>query len=99
MDGPSDRMGYLYGRNGYLEVRNCNNPEQVILYDGNHAPVRSYPIPKQISGYEYEIEECRRCLEEKLCETPFVSHQVTLEVMKMMDQMRQEMGIVYPFEK
>jgi len=99
MDGPSDRSGYVYGSKGYLEVINCNNPEQLNVYDINHQLLKSYPIPPQISGYEYEIEECRRCLEQKLEQTPFVSHKVTLEVMTMMDAMRKEMGIVYPFEK
>ena len=83
MDGPSDRSGYVYGSKGYLEVINCNNPEQLNVYDINHQLLKSYPIPPQISGYEYEIEECRRCLEQKLEQTPFVSHKVTLEVMTM----------------
>lgn len=99
MDGPSDRTGYVYGSKGYLEVTNCNNPERLTVYDLSHKPIKSYPIPQQISGYEYEIEECRRCLTQNLCETPFVSHSVSLDVMAMMDEMRQQMGIVYPFEK
>jgi predicted dehydrogenase len=99
MDGPSDRNGYVYGSKGYLEVTNCNNPERLTVYNANHEIIQSYPLPKQISGYEYEIEECRRCLKQNLCESPFVPHHVSVEVMQMMDEMRKQMGIVYPFEK
>lgn len=99
MMGPSDRNGMIYGSKGYIEVINCNNPEQINIYDANHVLQNSLKVPPQISGYEYEIEECARCLKEKAIESPLIPHRTSLEVMEMMDEMRQQMGIVYPFEK
>ena len=99
MMGPSDRNGMIYGPTGYIEVINCNNPERINVYDANHSLTRSLGVPPQISGYEYEIEECARCLKEKALESPFIPHKTSLEVMEMMDEMRKQMGIVYPFEK
>jgi predicted dehydrogenase len=99
MDGPSDRTGFVYGSKGYLEITNINNPEKIQVFNANHEGVATYSVPKQISGYEYEILECQACLKQGLLEPPSMPHQTTLEVMRMMDAMRQEMGIVYPFEK
>jgi predicted dehydrogenase len=99
MAGPSDRNGYVYGSKGYLEVINCNNPERLDVYDANHALVKSVPISEEINGYEYQIKECDRCLKKHLLESPFVPHQTTIDVMDIMDGMRKQMGIVYPFEK
>jgi predicted dehydrogenase len=99
MMGPSDRNGMIYGSQGYIEVINCNNPERINIYDASHTLKRSLGVPPQISGYEYEIEECARCLKEKAIESPFIPHKTSLKVMEMMDEMRRQMGIIYPFEK
>jgi predicted dehydrogenase len=99
MAGPSDRNAYVYGSKGYLEVINCNNPECLNVYDANHALLQAIPVPKGISGYEYEVAECERCLTHGEIESPFVPHKTSIEVMKIMDEMRRQMGIIYPFEK
>lgn len=99
MDGPSDRKGLIYGPKGYLETSNINNPEKISLYNSDHQCVKEYGVPPQINGYEYELLECQKCLEQGRLEPPSMPHKTTLEVMRMLDWMRQEMGIVYPFEK
>jgi Predicted dehydrogenases and related proteins len=98
MLGPSDRNGYVYGSKGYLEIINCNNPERLNVYDASHTLLKSVPIVEEINGYEYEIKECARCLKEHVIESPFIPHETTIKVMAIMDKMRRQMGIVYPFE-
>jgi predicted dehydrogenase len=99
MLGPADRNGHIYGDQGYIEVINCNNPERIDVYNANHELIRSLGVPSQISGYEYEILECARCLKEGLIESPAIPHKTTIDVMSIMDRMRQQMGIIYPFER
>lgn len=95
---PTGRMGYIYGEEGYLAVTNINNPERIIRYDRDHRPVEEYPIPQQISGYEYEVEACRTALAEGALACPQMTHAQTLAVMALMDTIRAQWGMQYPFE-
>ena len=58
----SDRRGMIYGDRGYIEVENINNCQGFKVYDTNYQLVKEYPVPPQISGYEYEVEACKKAL-------------------------------------
>lgn len=96
---PSARMGYIYGETGYLAVTNINNPEKIELFNKNHELVKSYEVPKQVSGYEYEVISCLMAMKsgKKCC--PEMLHQETLDVMSVMDKLRAQWNIRFPFEK
>ncbi|MEU7903171.1 Gfo/Idh/MocA family oxidoreductase [Actinoplanes sp. NPDC049118] len=53
----------------------------------------SYPFPG--NGYQYEAEEVQRCLAAGLLESPLMPHATTLEIMNLMDTIREEIGVVY----
>lgn len=95
----NDRQGIINGTEGYIRVDNVNCPEQVDVYR-NYELVASYPKPADmITGYEYQVFECRRCIEAGLLESPLMPHAETLSIMKQMDSLRQEWGVVYPHDK
>ena len=95
-----DRRGMIYGTTGYLEVDNVNNPRTVTLYSDvdNYAHGTAYPVPEQITGYEYEVESCLEALVNGRIECPEMPHAETLRIMRLMDQLRSDWGIRYPFE-
>lgn len=95
----SDRQGIIYGTKGFLVVENINNFESIKVYDTNRSVVETHMQPKQISGYEYEIEACRTAIENGWTECPQMPHKTTLSVMNVMDELRRQWGIRYPFEK
>lgn len=94
----TDRMGYIYGEKGYLAVTNINNPEKIELYDSNHVLIEKFEIPKQITGYEYEILSCYKALKEGKKECPEIPHEITKKVMQVMDTIRKQWNMKYPFE-
>jgi predicted dehydrogenase len=47
-------------------------------------------------GYQYEAEEVQRCLGAGLPESPLMPHTTTLEIMSLMDAVRDDVGVVYP---
>lgn len=96
---PSDRMGYIYGENGYLAVTNINNPEKIERFDKDHKLIESYPLPKQVTGYEYQVIECLESIKQGKTSCPSISHQETIEIMQIMDKLRKTWGIIYPQEK
>ena len=94
-----NRLGVIYGDKGYLEAHNINNCEEIRLYDLDHQLVEIVQIPEQINGYEYEVLACVQAIKEGKIECPQMPHEETLWVMRLMDRIRKDWGMVYPFEK
>ncbi len=95
----SDRKGIFHGDKGYVVVENINNPQSISVYDANDKLIKMIEVPKQISGYEYEIQECIRAIREGKQEAPSMPLKDTLFVMEVMDSLRRQWGMVYPQEK
>jgi len=56
-------------------------------------------MPFTGNGYNYEADEVGRCLRAGKLESPVMTHAETLELMRMMDTIRAQWGLVYPTEK
>lgn len=95
----SNREGTVYGDKGYIMVQNINNCEGIRVYDLGHHLIAEYETPKQITGYEYEVEACMRALEKGEKECPEMPHTETVYIMELMDKIRAQIGVVYPNEK
>lgn len=96
--GLSDRQGIFYGSKGFMSVDNINNPLEVKVYDKNRELIKTVAMPEQINGYEYEILETIDCIKNGMRECPSMSHEDTLEVMRLMDEFRAGWGVHYPEE-
>lgn len=92
----TDRRGMIYGTNGFLEIENINNPQSIKVYDGDRANpkvIKEIKVPEQITGYEYEVRACIKAIEEGKIECPEMSHDMTIEIMRQMDEIRKQFGI------
>jgi len=96
----TNRRCQVYGDKGYLTVDNVNNPQVIELYDMSRSgiPVQTIRVPQQITGYEYEVEACLRALEQGALECPEMPHAETLHIMRVMDALRAQWGMRYPFD-
>ena len=94
----SDRQGIIYGTKGFLVVENINNFESICVYNTDRQLVSSYQRPEQITGYEYQVLASKDAIEQGWTECPQMPHQTTLHVMRVMDELRRQWGIRYPFE-
>lgn len=95
----SDRRGTIYGTKGFAVVENINNFESIAVYDNTYKRVAFYKRPRQISGYEYEVEAAVKAVSEGKIECPQMPHNESLRIMEIMDVLREKWGIVYPFER
>lgn len=95
----NDRQGIISGTEGYIRVDNINCPEVVEVYR-NYELVARYEKPEDmVNGYEYQVYECKRCIEAGLAESPMMPHHETLSIMQQMDDLRKEWGVEYPMDK
>lgn len=53
-------------------------------------------LPTKGKGFTYEIEECHQCIKENRIESKLWSHQNSLELIKIVDEARSQIGLVYP---
>ena len=91
------RRGIIYGRKGFIEVQNINNPEAIRVWStGRHQDAKlleEIAVPEQITGYEYEVEACMEAIRNGLTECPQMPHSETLEIMRQMDAIRAKFGL------
>jgi predicted dehydrogenase len=53
-------------------------------------------LPTKGKGFTYEIEECHQCIKENRIESMLWSHQNSLDLIKIVDQVRNQIGLEYP---
>ncbi|MDO4273739.1 MAG: Gfo/Idh/MocA family oxidoreductase [Eubacteriales bacterium] len=94
--GALDRDGAVFGTDGYIKIQNVNNPEVIKVYDKDYQEVASYLPPEQITGYEYEVEACRKAIENGDLECPEMPHEETVKVLEIMDSIRKSWGYDIP---
>lgn len=98
MQALTDRRGVIYGDKGYIVVENINNCESVCAHDLERKLIRKYEIPEQITGYEYEVEACRRAIKAGEVECKEMPHADSVAVMALLDKVRKILGITYTCE-
>ena len=97
MAANTDKRGMLYGEKGRIEFININNCEGItVTLDEGRCEV--YETPVQINGFEYELMSAVKAVREHKTECPEMPHSETMAVMKIMDKLREDWGIKYPFE-
>lgn len=94
----SDRLGIVSGSEGHVIVENCNNPEKVTVVDRDYHIIQECNEPHRINGFEYQVEACMEALQNGWVEHPDMPHAETLRIMKLMDALRREWGVRYPWD-
>lgn len=61
----------------------------------NEGENKQFLFPHEHNGFEYEIREVMRCLENGYTECPDMSHERSLILARMMDTVRGQCGVVY----
>ncbi len=88
---------FIYGTRGQIRI----HPDfwaastATLSTEGQELTVTN---PLKGGGFEFEIAEAMRCIRAGLLESPSISHAHTLATMELMDAIRAEIGLKYPFE-
>jgi len=87
----------VYGTLGHLSIPEFKNPERFTLCIDGREPVE-YTAPFEINGYEYEIREAQRCVADGRLFSAFMTPEQSIAVMEIMDTVRRQNRLVFPFE-
>ncbi len=91
-----NRSGSIFGTKGYIEVTNINNPELIEVFDADFKKIASYDIPKQITGFEYQVEACMEAIGDGKIECDALPHAEILSVIQLLDLIRNQLGYEIP---
>jgi len=92
-----DPHAVIFGTKGHIVLPNFTALESytVSIDNGSTYTVQA---PFTINGFEYQIQETERCLLAKKQESTIMTHQNTLDVMRLMDKARSAWGLTFPCE-
>lgn len=87
---------YIYGTDGYIRIPSFLNAYTAELHvDGN---VTTFEDDRESIGYAFEAEELGKCLIEGRTESSVIPLDESVSIMKLLDQIRGQWGLRYPFE-
>lgn len=98
-DSDSDMKAKIYGTQGQITIEPRWHEASAYTISNFKADTsQSFSLPKKGKGYTYEIEECVRCIAARKLQSEYWSHQNSLELIQILDDIRELIGLSYPFE-
>lgn len=91
-------VGAVYGSKGRIEIPEFKNPQRATVYVDGEAPV-VLSRPFDVNGFEYEIREAMACVAAGKTHSGIVTPEQTIAVMEIMDQVRAQNNLKFPFER
>ncbi len=91
-------QGIIYGSKGRIEVEPFWYPKEIRVFFNDGAEPKVFDVPFDFTGYEYEVRAAVKAIENGELSCTEMPPEETLRVMGIMDQLRADWGIQYPFE-
>jgi predicted dehydrogenase len=93
---PSNQVE-IFGSKGKINIHPVyNSAEQAtLIVNGKEKQVN---LPHSINGFEYQIFEAQRCIREGRIESPLMTLEKTIDNLRILDEIRNQIGVSYPFE-
>ncbi|MBT2595641.1 Gfo/Idh/MocA family protein [Arthrobacter sp. ISL-72] len=90
------RAATVAGSLGYLRtIGSVNNPKEILVRIGMEEPrIERFDVVGR--GYTYELREVTRCIQQGLTESPVMPLEDSLNVMRLFDGVRAQLGVTYP---
>jgi predicted dehydrogenase len=89
----------IYGDKGKIVIPSFWSAESASAYDMEGNLIDSFSSPFKVNGYVYEAEEVNSCIREGRLESNINPLMNTLDIMKILDEIRAQWGLSYPQEQ
>jgi predicted dehydrogenase len=95
INGPSRTIASITGTEGRIDMpETFFVPKEFTLHRPDRDP-ETFALPFEGNGFQFEAAEVQRCILAGERESPLMSHATTLEVMGLLDTIRDEIGVSY----
>lgn len=93
----SDMTARISGTEGQIYIHDrWHQANSFTLVKGDK--IELIELPKIGLGYFHEIEECHKCLNDHKIESDLWSHQNSLDLISLLDNVRDKIGLKYPMD-
>ncbi len=107
-DTPTE--AWIIGTKGRIKIHfPFWSPEKITLYVDDKEQNFEFPVPQlngmksfnftNTTGMHYEANHVMQCLQEGKLSSPIMPPQESVVIMKIMDEIRKQIGVVYPEDK
>lgn len=86
---------FIYGSKGAIKIHRPFHHSKKISLHQNGELKEVFDLSYPGHGYVFEIEEVNHCLKKRLTESPKLPHSTSLELISLMDKVREEIGLNY----
>ena len=93
----TENNAWIYGSEGTIRIKSpwTERPERIEVRINDESSFRHIPSwPGR--GFQFEVQEVIKCLNEKKIESAVLPHNTSLQVVKGMDAIRSQLNIAYP---
>ncbi|MCJ7519302.1 MAG: Gfo/Idh/MocA family oxidoreductase [Anaerolineaceae bacterium] len=87
----------IFGSKGNIIIHPVYNSAERATFTANGRE-KTVHLPHRINGFEYQIEEAQRCIHTGKLESSLMPLVDTIANLRVLDEIRQQIGISYPFE-
>jgi dihydrodiol dehydrogenase / D-xylose 1-dehydrogenase (NADP) len=88
---------FIFGTKGHIHIPSFLAAKSASLYV-NGQDAETFTDDRESLGYAFETEEVGRCLRAGLKESEIMPLEESLQIMQLMDDMREQWGLRYPSE-
>ena len=85
----------IIGTKGSIKIKNPWYKATEFTLCIKDAEPQDFSLPHESNGFEHEIREVMHCLDNGLLQSPKMSHEFTLFVSKIMDEVLEQAGVSY----
>ena len=86
----------IVGTEGYVNLPACFWDMDTASIYRDETLIQSIDIPHSVNGFEYQIEESMICIEQNMQCSDVMSHRDSIGVLSVMDDIRKQIGVVFP---
>ena len=90
--------GGIFGSDGWINIPHRFWESDVIQLKQGDNPVQEIKFEHLENCYSYEALEVMHCLKNGKKQSEIMPHKTTIEIMKIMDKIREQWGLKYPME-
>ena len=93
----SDMVAKISGTEGQIHIHSqWHVPQGFTLIKNDQKEI--FELPTKGIGFSHEIMECHHCIRENQIESEIWSHQNSLDLISILDGVREQVGLKYPQE-
>jgi predicted dehydrogenase len=95
----TDTVCEIYGTKGKITIPKRFHEQDHFYLQLNDQDATLIKSGKTGFGYFHEIEHVNDCIRENITESKVMPHELSQQLIRLMDEIRKQSGLVYPSER